>query len=79
MKLLTHNMLSCHIKGVKDGYPFEIEATKITEREADFDPGEVLPYTFAWNKSFQGCWLLFNQHRLLTISLLPRVPEAHLS
>lgn len=39
MKLLTHNMLQCHIKGVKNGYPFQIEASKITEKEADFDPG----------------------------------------
>ena len=39
MKLLTHNMLSCHIKGVKNGYPFIIEATKVVEHEADFDPG----------------------------------------
>ena len=28
MKLLTHNMLSCHIKGVTNGYPFQIEADK---------------------------------------------------
>jgi hypothetical protein len=39
MKLLTHNMLSCHIKGVKNGFPLLIEATKIVEHVADFDPG----------------------------------------
>lgn len=39
MKLLTHNMLACHIKGVKNGFPFKIEATQVEEREADFDPG----------------------------------------
>jgi multifunctional methyltransferase subunit TRM112 len=39
MKLLTHNMLACHIKGVKNGYPFEIEVEQIEEKEADFDPG----------------------------------------
>ena len=38
MKLLTHNMLQCHIKGVKDGYPFKIEAEKVEERPADYDP-----------------------------------------
>lgn len=38
MKLLTHNMLACHIKTVKNGYPFKIEATKVEEIEADFDP-----------------------------------------
>lgn len=29
MKLLTHNMLQCHIKGVKNGYPLKIEAEKV--------------------------------------------------
>ncbi|GAB4815841.1 hypothetical protein N2152v2_002887 [Parachlorella kessleri] len=38
MKLLTHNMLQCHIKGVKNGYPFKIEAEKVEERPADYDP-----------------------------------------
>ena len=38
MKLLTHNMLSCHIKGVKNGYPFKIEAETVEVRESDFDP-----------------------------------------
>lgn len=38
MKLLTHNMLSCHIKGVQNGYPFKIEAETVEVREADFDP-----------------------------------------
>jgi hypothetical protein len=40
MKLLTHNMLACHIKGVKNGFPFKIEATKVEERDADYDPGQ---------------------------------------
>lgn len=39
MKLITHNMLACHIKGVKNGYPFKIEAKKVEEREAEFNPG----------------------------------------
>ena len=29
MKLITHNMLSCHIKGVANGFPFKIEAEKV--------------------------------------------------
>jgi hypothetical protein len=39
MKLLTHNFLQCHVKGVKNGYPLKIEAEKTEERDADFDPG----------------------------------------
>lgn len=31
-------MLQCHIKGVKNGYPFKIEAQTIENREADYDP-----------------------------------------
>ena len=38
MKLLTHNMLSCHIKGVKNGYPFKIDPVKVIV------PGLWLPY-----------------------------------
>ncbi|KAL4419963.1 hypothetical protein ABPG75_007061 [Micractinium tetrahymenae] len=38
MKLLTHNMLQCHIKGVKNGYPLKIEAEKVEEREQDYEP-----------------------------------------
>ncbi|KAF8069418.1 TRM112B [Scenedesmus sp. PABB004] len=38
MKLLTHNFLQCHVKGVKNGYPLRIEAVKIDERTADYDP-----------------------------------------
>ena len=38
MKLLTHNMLQCHIKGVKNGYPFKIEAQKVETRDMDYDP-----------------------------------------
>lgn len=38
MKLLTHNMLQCHIKGVNNGYPFKIEAEKVENREVDYDP-----------------------------------------
>lgn len=56
MKLLTHNMLSCHIKGVRNGYPFVIEAVKVTEHEADFDP-DFLKHIFPrinWPAFLQG-------------------------
>eukprot|EP00958_Prasinococcus_capsulatus_P027431 scaffold5536_cov359-Prasinococcus_capsulatus_cf.AAC.2 len=38
MRLLTHNMLTCHVKGVKNGYPLKIEAEQLEEKEADFNP-----------------------------------------
>lgn len=46
MKLLTHNMLMCNIKGVKKGYPLKLEATQFEEREADFNP-DFLRHLFA--------------------------------
>ena len=42
MKLLTHNMLACHIKGVKNNYPFIIEAAQVETRDADFNPGACM-------------------------------------
>ena len=56
MKLLTHNMLQCHIKGVKNGYPFKIEAEKVETREMDYDP-DFLRHIFPriqWNALRQG-------------------------
>ena len=38
MKLLTHNMLQCHIKGVQNGFPLKIEAEKVETREMDYEP-----------------------------------------
>lgn len=38
MKLLTHNMLACHIKGHTENLPFRIEATETQEVDADYDP-----------------------------------------
>jgi transcription initiation factor TFIID subunit TAF12 len=43
MKLLTHNFLQCHVKGVKNGYPLKIEAAKVEQRDADYDPGRYSP------------------------------------
>ncbi|XP_065053540.1 uncharacterized protein LOC135682536 [Rhopilema esculentum] len=38
MKLLTHNMLTSNIKGVKNGFPLGIEATNIEVKDVDFNP-----------------------------------------
>ncbi|XP_065882302.1 multifunctional methyltransferase subunit TRM112-like protein [Dysidea avara] len=37
MKLLTHNMLTSHVKGVKNGYPLVINASKVEVRRVDFN------------------------------------------
>lgn len=38
MKLLTHNLLRCNLKGVKKGYPLRIEATQVEVKETEFNP-----------------------------------------
>ncbi|MCO5597836.1 hypothetical protein L7F22_051920 [Adiantum nelumboides] len=38
MRLLTHNMLSCNIKRVTNGFPLGIEATTVETKEADMNP-----------------------------------------
>ncbi|OWM79947.1 multifunctional methyltransferase subunit TRM112 homolog A [Punica granatum] len=38
MRLLTHNMLSCNIKGVTNGFPLIIEAEKVLEKPVDLNP-----------------------------------------
>ena len=37
MRLITHNMLKCNIKGVNNGYPLRIEAEKIEEIESEYN------------------------------------------
>lgn len=39
MRLLTHNMLSCNIKGVTNGFPLGMEVEKVAEKEVeDYNP-----------------------------------------
>ncbi|KAF6726615.1 Multifunctional methyltransferase subunit TRM112-like protein [Oryzias melastigma] len=38
MKLLTHNMLTSHVKGVTKGYPLLIKATEVKVNQLDFNP-----------------------------------------
>ncbi|XP_051786580.1 multifunctional methyltransferase subunit TRM112-like protein [Erpetoichthys calabaricus] len=37
MKLLTHNMLTSHVKGVTKGYPLLIKATEVKVTDVDFN------------------------------------------
>eukprot|EP00244_Chara_vulgaris_P010344 TRINITY_DN4731_c0_g1_i2.p3 TRINITY_DN4731_c0_g1~~TRINITY_DN4731_c0_g1_i2.p3 ORF type:complete len:123 (+),score=25.52 TRINITY_DN4731_c0_g1_i2:436-804(+) len=37
MRLLTHNMLTCNVKGVTKGYPLKIEAVRLEKKEAEFN------------------------------------------
>ena len=37
MRLITHNMLKCNIKGVENGYPLRIEASSVEHVEAEYD------------------------------------------
>ncbi|XP_078516632.1 multifunctional methyltransferase subunit TRM112-like protein [Lissotriton helveticus] len=37
MKLLTHNMLSSHVRGVKQGFPLGLKATEVKVNTVDFN------------------------------------------
>lgn len=37
MKLLTHNMLTSHVKGVKNGYPLRMLAKRVIVNTIDFN------------------------------------------
>lgn len=41
MRLVTHNMLKCNVRGVENGYPLKIEAEKIEVVEVEFDADMV--------------------------------------
>lgn len=41
MKLLTHNMLTSHVKGVKNGFPLRILARKVEVKEITFNAGFI--------------------------------------
>ncbi|KAG5186054.1 hypothetical protein JKP88DRAFT_162383 [Tribonema minus] len=41
MRLLTHNVLRCAIKGVEEGYPLSIEASEVQMEESPFRPDFV--------------------------------------
>ncbi|CAB0005728.1 unnamed protein product [Nesidiocoris tenuis] len=56
MRLLTHNMLTSKcVKGVMQGYPLGIQATKVQVMESDFNKDFVtrvipkLDYSTLWN------------------------------
>ena len=40
MRLVTHNMLKCNVKGVENGYPLRIEVEKTEIIPCDYDAGE---------------------------------------
>ena len=43
MKLLTHNMLACHIKGVKENQPFIIEVCAVLSPRRARSPTHPTP------------------------------------
>ena len=37
MRLITHNMLKCNIRGVENGYPLRVEASAVEEIPSEFN------------------------------------------
>mmetsp|Transcript_5396 Transcript_5396/g.15458 ORF Transcript_5396/g.15458 Transcript_5396/m.15458 type:complete len:132 (+) Transcript_5396:262-657(+) len=58
MKLLTHNMLACHVRSHKheEAQPFLIEVTEQGEADADFDPAflERMFDRIVWKTLYDG-------------------------
>ena len=50
MRLVTHNMLKCNVKGVKRGYPLKLEVKEAEIIETDFNPSLVknMLYKIDW-------------------------------
>ncbi|XP_056129139.1 multifunctional methyltransferase subunit TRM112-like protein [Lampris incognitus] len=72
MKLLTHNMLTSHVKGVTKGYPLLIKATEVKVNEVDFNPKficRMLP-KLEWSALVQAAEGLGHLHDLPT-ALVP--------
>lgn len=42
MRLITHNLLKCNVKGVEHGYPLQIVPEKVEVVESDFDAGGLV-------------------------------------
>ncbi|KAM9375383.1 multifunctional methyltransferase subunit TRM112-like protein [Pholidichthys leucotaenia] len=56
MKLLTHNMLTSHVKGVIKGFPLIIKATEVKVNEVEFNPefvSRMIP-KLEWNALVQA-------------------------
>eukprot|EP00245_Coleochaete_scutata_P000063 TRINITY_DN10068_c0_g1_i1.p1 TRINITY_DN10068_c0_g1~~TRINITY_DN10068_c0_g1_i1.p1 ORF type:complete len:123 (-),score=33.91 TRINITY_DN10068_c0_g1_i1:626-994(-) len=56
MRLLTHNMLTCNIKGVTKGFPLKLEASRVENKEVDFNMDflkHILP-KLDWKALYEG-------------------------
>ncbi|XP_029918651.1 multifunctional methyltransferase subunit TRM112-like protein [Myripristis murdjan] len=66
MKLLTHNMLTSHVKGVTKGYPLLIKATEVKVNEVEFNPefvSRMIP-KLEWSALVQAAEGLGHLHEL---------------
>ena len=75
MRLLTHNMLRCNVKGVRDGFPLTIEVDQeensVERTEADFNAEflvRILP-KLSWPALLKGA-------RELGIQEVEQLPES---
>ncbi|KAK4747483.1 hypothetical protein SAY87_014069 [Trapa incisa] len=71
MRLLTHNMLSCNVKGVTNGFPLIIQADKVLEKPAE------LNHDFLRNMFYKVDWkALVDAAKSMGYSELPESAEA---
>ena len=48
MRLITHNMMCCNIKGVTNGFPLKIEAERVEVKESEYDAEVIMAKNLAW-------------------------------
>lgn len=71
MKLLTHNMLASHVKGIHKRYPLDIKVTKSETEENEYNPEFVqkmlkrIDYSALLHATKQVYYIFFFDCRLL--------------
>jgi len=58
MRIITHNLLTCNVKGcTTNNFPLQIQATKVEEKPTDFNPAFVknMLTRLDWNALVLAC------------------------
>ena len=72
MRLITHNVLRCAVKGVEEGYPLKIEATDVQMQESPCRPDfvkHIIP-TLNWQALRQAAVQVMNVDLMLYCSVI---------
>ena len=62
MRLVTHNLLKCNIKGVENGYPLTIVVEKMEIVTMDYNPGLNFLFCNSYLSSISSNSVLCSSH-----------------